>query len=112
MKTAILEVFAVDMAKAVGFRRIEPTGPAGDRFGLYLPSMAEPLVNFGTLIELMENKIMDPLYFDLHFSYITIHSGDYGRDSKNALGLCLVDFPMTKDCRLNSPISFLYGSRP
>lgn len=111
MKTAILEVYAVDMAKAVGFRRIEPTGPAGERFGLYLPSIVERLTDFGQIVHIIGNKIMDPAAFPYSFSYVTINSGHYARNSKKALAMCLCHFPMTEDCRINAPVSFVLGEK-
>lgn len=109
METVTIEVFAVDMSKAVGFRKMEPTGPAGLRFGLYLPSSAEKLITFPQLVDIVETHIINSPLFPWEISYIHINSGDYAKDSSILLAQWMIDFPLTKDCRINCPASLVYG---
>lgn len=106
METVTIEVFAVDMSKAVGFRKMEPTGPAGIRFGLYLPSKAESLITYGQLVDIVENNILDSPW---KIGYIYINPGDYDTDSSILLAQWLQDFPLKGDCRINCPASLIYG---
>lgn len=109
MENVIVEVFAVDMAKAVGFRPIEPTGPAGIRFGLYLPSKEENLTTYGQLAEILETKVIDNILFPWKIGYIHINYGDYKKISSIVLSQYLQDFPLSKDCRINTPASLIFG---
>lgn len=107
METVSLEVFAVDMAKAVGFRRVEPTGPAGIQFGLYLPSWKEGLMNYSALADIFEDHILNPLLFPWDFSYVHIHPGEYKEDSRILLAQYLPELPFSGDCRLSGPVALI-----
>lgn len=107
METVALEVFAVDMAKAVGFRRVEPTGPAGIQFGLYLPSYKECLTKYGALDDIFECQILNTSLFPWDFSYIHIHPGEYKEDSRIILAQYLPELPFSEDCRLSGPVALI-----
>lgn len=111
MKKAILEVAAVDDESLVGFRRIEPTGPAGERFGLFLPSSKIGLENiaFGELAAIVENNIGFGSKFDYKFSYIHIGEDRFNQDSIDLIVGWINDFPRAPDCRISLPFSLLYG---
>lgn len=109
METVTIEVFAVDMSKAVGFRKMEPTGPAGLRFGLYLPSKGEPLITFGQLMDIVETHIMNSPFFPWKISYININPGDYSSDSSILLAQYLPELRLSEDCRINCPASLIFG---
>ncbi|ARB11676.1 hypothetical protein CB7_223 [Pectobacterium phage vB_PatM_CB7] len=109
MKTVTIEVFAVDMSKAVGFRKMEPTGPAGLRFDLYLPSKGEPLITFDQLMGIVETHIVNSPLFPWKISYIHINPGDYNEDSSILLAQYLQEFPLTEDCRISCPASLIFG---
>lgn len=109
METVTLEVFSVDDALAVGFRKIKPAGPAGERFGLYLPPKKEKLTTFGQLTDIAERKIIDNVLFTQEISFITIHDGDYNIDSVILLSQWMQDFRMSADCRISCPASLIYG---
>lgn len=109
METVTIEVFAVDMSKAVGFRKIEPTGPAGIRFGLYLPSKAENLITYGQLTDIVETHILNSPLFPWEIGYIHINPGDYKNSSSTLLAQWLQDFPLAKDCRISCPASLIFG---
>lgn len=109
MKTVTLEVFAVDMAKAVGFRRIEPTGPAGVRFGLYLPSDVETLTTYLQLVDIVKNHIADSFRFPWGIGYIHINPGSYAKVSNLLLAQWVQEFPLAEDCRISSPAELFCG---
>lgn len=111
MKTAILDIFAVDDEDLIGFREILPTGPAGTRFGLYLPSTKVEEQTLGYIAAIVEDQVIDPGNFDYRFSYIHVF-GDidaYNEDSINIMVNWLKDFPKSGDCRISLPFSILYG---
>lgn len=109
METVSIEVFAVEMSKAVGFRKMEPIGPAGLRFGLYLPAKGESLITYGQLVDIVETHIIDSPLFPWKISHINIDLGDYKDISSMILATHLQDFPVTDDCRVNCPLSLIYG---
>lgn len=109
MKTAIIEVFCVDMPKAVGFRKIEPTGPAGIRFGLYLPCKNQRLIRFGQLAGIVDDHILNGYAFPWKISYININPGDYSSDSSILLAQYLPELPLSEDCRISCPASLIFG---
>lgn len=109
METVTLEVFAVEMSKAVGFRKMEPTGPAGVRFGLYLPAKGESLTRYGQLVGILSTHLIGSPLFPWEISNININPGDYKDISIMILTTHLQDFPVTDDCRINCPLSLIYG---
>lgn len=109
MENVTLEVFAVDMPKAVGFRRMEPNGPAGIRFGLYLPSSEEGLTSYSQLAELVETMIVDSPVFPWRVGFVNIHNGNYAQASSILLAQYIQDFPLAKDCRISCPAKLIYG---
>lgn len=109
METVTIEVFAVDMSKVVGFRKMGPTGPAGLRFGLYLPSKGEPLITFGQLMDIVETHIVNSPLFPWKISYIHINAGQYSNNSSILLAQYLQEFPLTDDCRISCPASLIFG---
>lgn len=109
METVTIEVFAVDMSKAVGFRKMEPTGPAGLRFGLYLPAKGEKLTRFGQLVDILDTHLIDSPLFPWKISYIHINPGDYKEDSSILLAQYLPELPLSADCRISCPASLIFG---
>lgn len=111
MKTAILDIEAVDDEDLVGFREMLPTGPAGTRFGLYLPSTKLEEGARGYIAAILEDQVIDPKNFDYRFSYIHVF-GDlesYNDDAISIMVNWMKDFPKTRDCRISLPFSLLYG---
>lgn len=109
METVILHVFPVEMSKAVGFRKMEPTGPAGLRFGLYLPAKGENLITYGQLVDIVETHIIDSPFFPWKISFVNINPGEYKKESSILLAQYLQDFPLTEDCRINCPATLIFG---
>lgn len=109
METVILHVFPVEMSKAVGFRKMEPTGPAGLRFGLYLPAKGETLITYGQLVDIIETHIIDSPLFPWKISFISINHGEYKEESSILLAQYLQEFPLTEDCRITCPASLIFG---
>ena len=109
METVTIEVFAVEMSKAVGFRKMEPTGPAGLRFGLYLPAKGESLTRYGQLVDILDTHLIDNPLFPWKISYVHINEGDYKEDSSILLAQYLPELPLSADCRISCPASLIYG---
>lgn len=111
MKTAILDIMAVDEEDLVGFRQMLPSGPAGTRFGLYLPSTKVEEGILGYIAAILEEQVIDPKNFDHRFSYIHVFGdlADYNEDSISIMVNWMKDFPKTGDCRISLPFSILYG---
>lgn len=109
MEDIILHVFPVETSKAVGFRKMEPTGPAGVRYGLYLPAKGETLITYGQLVDIVETQIINSPLFPWKISFININDGDYKNISKTLLAGYLQEFPLAKCCRITCSASFIFG---
>lgn len=109
METVTIEVFAVEMPKAVGFRRMEPTGPAGLRFGLYLPSKNETLITYSQLVDILDTHLIESPLFPWKISYVHINDGAYKEASSILLAQYLPELPLSEDCRISCPASLVFG---
>lgn len=109
METVTIEVFAVEMSKAVGFRKMEPTGPAGLRFGLYLPAKSEALITYSQLVDILDTHLIDSPLFPWRISYVHINDGDYAENSSILLAQFLPELPLSTDCRISCPASLVFG---
>lgn len=109
METVTVEVFAVEMSKAVGFRKIEPTGPAGLHFGLYLPAKSEKLITYSQLVDILDTHLIESPLFPWKISYIHINAGDYKEISSILLAQYLPELPLSADCRISCPASLIFG---
>lgn len=109
METVTLEVFAVEISKCVGLRQMEPTGPAGVCFGLYLPAKGENLINYRQLVDMGEECLIDSPLFPWKISYVHINHGDYKEDSSVFLAQHLPEMPLSEDCRISCPSSLIFG---
>ncbi|QYC52467.1 hypothetical protein [Salmonella phage SSBI34] len=99
----VLEVRAVDMAKATGFFQFEK-GPINNRWTLNLPTESCELVNNIDALDKIFEKvdILGP-----EFDYVTVFDDKFSGLSLIYLVDHFLDFKVAKDCRVNIPFHLI-----
>lgn len=105
MGNNVLEIRAVDMAKATGFFHFEK-GPINNRWTLNLPTEACELVNNCDTMEKIFDKV---LAIGPTFDYITVFDDKFSELSLVHIWDYLQQFPISEECRLNIPLHLVWG---
>lgn len=101
----VLEIRAVDMAKATGFFLFDK-GPINNRWTLNLPTENCELVNNLDALDKIIDKVerLGP-----EFDYITVFDDKFSTISLIYLWDHLQGFNVAKDCRINIPLHLVWG---